>query len=68
MKKLKDFARNNIVLLVMVPSMIALHYIWSKLQDIEAFVPKEQKKDFPLKKMYSLVFGASSKDTGKKDS
>lgn len=36
------------MLLVMLPTIIGLHYSWQKIQDIELFVPKQQRKDLPV--------------------
>lgn len=44
----REFMRRNIVMIVMVPVLVGLHYGWQKLQDVEMFVPKEQRRDLPI--------------------
>lgn len=34
--------------IVMVPALVLMHWGWCKLQDVEALVKKEEKKDLPI--------------------
>lgn len=44
----REFVRRNIVLFVMIPTLIGLHYGWQKVQEIEIYVPKHERKDLPV--------------------
>ncbi|KAG7171289.1 McKusick-Kaufman/Bardet-Biedl syndromes putative chaperonin-like [Homarus americanus] len=44
----REFMKRNIVLIIMLPAIVGLHYGWQKIQDIELFVPKQQRKDLPV--------------------
>jgi len=52
--KLADVLRRNIVLLVCIPSLIALHYGWYKLQYNEDFVSAESRKNTKVIGLISL--------------
>ena len=47
-QRLSKFAKRNIVLLVSVPMLISIHWGWMKLQNIEQFVPKHEKRELPI--------------------
>lgn len=42
------FVNRNLVAIVMVPSIIAMHYGWSLLQDNKKLVPEDKKIDQPI--------------------
>lgn len=44
----RSFVNRNLVAIVMVPSLIALHYGWSLLQQNDALVKKEERIDLPI--------------------
>lgn len=46
--KAGGFFHRNAVTIVMVPAIIFIHWGWSKLQDVETLVKKEEKKDLPI--------------------
>jgi hypothetical protein len=46
--KVRGFFNRNMVAIVMVPALVLLHWGWYKLQDVEALVKKEEKKDIPI--------------------
>lgn len=46
--RIREFMKRNMVMIVMVPVMVGLHYGWQKIQDVEAFVPKNQRRDLPV--------------------
>jgi uncharacterized membrane protein YwzB len=46
--KLRGIFSRNAVTIVMVPALIFIHWGWYKLQDVEVFVKKEEKKDLPI--------------------
>lgn len=51
----REFVRRNIVMIVMVPVLVSLHYGWQKLQDVEVFVPKEQRRDLPIIEVWVVL-------------
>ncbi|KAK8382727.1 hypothetical protein O3P69_015509 [Scylla paramamosain] len=48
MGRAREFLRRNVVLVVMVPVLVGVHFGWQKIQDIEMFVPKQQRQDLPV--------------------
>jgi len=46
--RFREFVNRNIVSIVMLPSIVALHWGWLKLQDVEALVTPEEKSKLPL--------------------
>lgn len=48
MGRAREFLRRNMVLVVMVPVLLGVHYGWQKVQDVEMFVPKQQRRDLPV--------------------
>ncbi|KFB37931.1 AGAP000096-PA-like protein [Anopheles sinensis] len=48
MAKLRMFVSKNLVTIVMVPSLIGLHYAWDSLQRNKALVSEEERKDLPI--------------------
>lgn len=48
MGRVREFLRRNVVLVVMVPVLVGVHFGWQKIQDIEMFVPKQQRQDLPV--------------------
>ncbi|KAK3864014.1 hypothetical protein Pcinc_030275 [Petrolisthes cinctipes] len=46
--RVREFIRRNMVMVVMVPVLVGLHYGWHKLQEVEMFVPKEDRRDLPI--------------------
>lgn len=54
----REFLRRNMVLVVMIPVLFGVHYGWQKVQEIEVFVPKQQRRDLPVvevSRMFTLV-------------
>jgi len=35
-------------MIVMIPAMVSIHWGWSKLQNVEVFVPKEDRRELPI--------------------
>ncbi|KAK4316062.1 hypothetical protein Pmani_012767 [Petrolisthes manimaculis] len=46
--RVREFIRRNMVMVVMLPVIVGLHYGWHKLQGVEMFVPKEDRRDLPI--------------------
>jgi hypothetical protein len=47
-QKVRGFFSRNVVAIVTVPALVLMHWGWYKLQDVEALVKKEEKKDLPI--------------------
>lgn len=55
--RIREFVNRNLVSIVMVPSIIALHWGWLKLQDVEVLVSPEEKRNLPIiEVMHSYVW------------
>lgn len=39
------WVRRNIVAIIMVPSIIGIHYGWTRMQQIEELVPENERKN-----------------------
>lgn len=50
--RFRSFVNRNLVAIVMIPSLIGIHWGWLRLQSVEALVPKEERKDFPFVTLY----------------
>uniref|UniRef100_A0A182PFD6 Uncharacterized protein n=1 Tax=Anopheles epiroticus TaxID=199890 RepID=A0A182PFD6_9DIPT len=48
MQKLKLFVSRNLVTIVMIPSLIGLHWAWDSLQHNRALVSDYERKDLPV--------------------
>ncbi|XP_053678765.1 uncharacterized protein LOC128729138 [Anopheles nili] len=48
MAKVKMFITRNLVTIVMIPSLIGLHWAWDSLQRNKALVSDQERKDLPL--------------------
>uniref|UniRef100_A0A182W3Z9 Uncharacterized protein n=1 Tax=Anopheles minimus TaxID=112268 RepID=A0A182W3Z9_9DIPT len=48
MQKIKMFVSRNLVAIVMVPSLIGLHWAWDSLQHNRALVSDHERKDLPV--------------------
>ncbi|XP_035907671.1 uncharacterized protein LOC118510214 [Anopheles stephensi] len=48
MQKIKMFVSRNLVTIVMVPSLIGLHWAWDSLQHNKALVSDYERKDLPV--------------------
>ena len=46
--KLRGYLRRNIVAVVTVPALVLIHWGWYRLQNVEEFVKKDEKKDIPI--------------------
>ncbi|KAG0693509.1 McKusick-Kaufman/Bardet-Biedl syndromes putative chaperonin [Chionoecetes opilio] len=55
MGKARKFVHRNLVMIVMVPVLLGVHYGWQKVQDTEMFVPKQQRRDLPIVEMSGVV-------------
>lgn len=55
------------VMIVMVPILVGVHYGWQKLQDIEMFVPKQQRRDLPIIQGAKYVKGEIKSKLGLKN-
>ena len=47
-QKCSKFVKRNIVMIVMVPVLVSMHWGWMKLQDVEKFVAPHEKRELPL--------------------
>lgn len=47
-QRLSRFTKRNLVMIVMIPAMVSIHWGWSKLQNVEVFVPKEDRRELPI--------------------
>ncbi|XP_053662881.1 uncharacterized protein LOC128712009 [Anopheles marshallii] len=48
MQKVKMFVSRNLVAIVMIPSLIGLHWAWDSLQHNRALVSDQERKDLPV--------------------
>lgn len=46
--KFLGYIRRNIVAVVTVPGLVLIHWGWYRLQNVEEFVKKDEKKDIPI--------------------
>jgi hypothetical protein len=46
--RIREFINRNLVSIVIIPSLVMIHYGWSKLQDVEVLVSKEEKRELPI--------------------
>ncbi|KXJ74725.1 hypothetical protein RP20_CCG013073 [Aedes albopictus] len=53
MSRFKSFVNNNLVVIVMIPALIGIHWGWYQLHQNEALVPANERKEMPLFKMIS---------------
>lgn len=44
----KSFFKRNIIAIVMIPTVIGIHYGWLKLQDNDELVAEHEKMDLPI--------------------
>lgn len=54
-QRLSKFTKRNVVVLVVVPMLVTLHWGWAKLQNVEQFVPKEEKRELPIISVCSFL-------------
>lgn len=52
-KKMSNFARKNMVILVMGPLIIGLHWGWQQLQNDERFVGKHERRELPIVEVFN---------------
>ncbi|XP_011178247.1 uncharacterized protein LOC105209526 [Zeugodacus cucurbitae] len=48
MKKNQTFLQRNLVTIVMIPSLIGMHYAWSVMQKNRTLVSAEEEIDLPV--------------------
>jgi len=53
--RVSEFAKRNVVMIVMLPVLAGLHIGWLRVQDTEAFVPKKDKMELPVTKVASRL-------------
>jgi len=46
--KFSRFMKKNVVFVVMIPLIGAIHLGWMKLQEVDKFVSKEERRELPL--------------------
>jgi hypothetical protein len=46
--KFRGYLRRNVVAVVTVPALVLIHWGWYRLQNVEEFVKKDEKKDIPI--------------------
>ena len=51
MTKLKLFMNKYLVTIVMIPSLIGVHWGWYQLQQNDALVPEHERREMPLAKV-----------------
>ncbi|XP_059612163.1 uncharacterized protein LOC132258728 [Phlebotomus argentipes] len=55
-----QFMKKNIVLVVMVPSIFGIHYLWSSIQNVDSLVKEHERGELPIvigaKKLYNQYF------------
>ena len=51
--KLARFAKKNVVLIVMLPIIGGIHYGWVKLQEVDKFVKKHERRELPIIEVFS---------------
>ncbi|KAL7646355.1 UNVERIFIED_CONTAM: hypothetical protein RMT77_003265 [Armadillidium vulgare] len=52
--RLSEFVKRNIVLFVMIPTIVGIHWGWSKLQEIEE-IAGPRKQQHPIAKGYNAL-------------
>ena len=52
--KLPPFVRRNLVLIVCIPTIVALHYSWYGLQFNEHFVSKQDREQIKVGGLFSV--------------
>uniref|UniRef100_U5ES16 Uncharacterized protein n=1 Tax=Corethrella appendiculata TaxID=1370023 RepID=U5ES16_9DIPT len=57
MEKLKKFIIKYQVTLVMIPTIIGIHWSWERLQNNELLVTKDERKDLPIVIFAKYVYG-----------
>jgi len=58
---LAGILRRNIVLVVCIPSLVAIHYGWYSLQFNELFVSKKDREDLKVAGFVSIVDSTNEK-------
>lgn len=51
--RLSEFVKRNIVLFVMIPTIVGIHWGWSKLQEIEE-IAGPRKQQHPIAKVKGI--------------
>ncbi|XP_055679613.1 uncharacterized protein LOC129787835 [Lutzomyia longipalpis] len=68
---LKQFVNKYMVTIVMIPSIIAIHIGWTKIQNVESLVDKDEKADLPIviaaKKLYNDYISKPQDEQKEKD-
>ncbi|KAK7868211.1 hypothetical protein R5R35_000615 [Gryllus longicercus] len=66
-----EFVNRNLVTIVMVPSIILIHWGWTKLQDVETLVSKEERVDLPIvigfRRLFEKVLGENNGKNAQKE-
>lgn len=55
-QRLKNFTKRNIVLVVVIPMMVSVHWAWAQLQEVEQFVPKHERRELPIFKVCRVLW------------
>jgi len=50
--RFKEFINRNILVVVMIPGIAGLHWVWAKMQEDEKFVAKHERREFPPITLY----------------
>ncbi|XP_053693421.1 uncharacterized protein LOC128741545 [Sabethes cyaneus] len=59
MSKFKLFMRNYLVSIVMIPSLVGIHWGWYQLQQNDALVPENERKEMPLAKLLKRTWNSA---------
>lgn len=46
--KFSRFVKKNVVMIVMLPIIGGIHWGWIRIQEVEKFVPKTEKRELPI--------------------
>uniref|UniRef100_A0A1L8DBN5 Uncharacterized protein n=1 Tax=Nyssomyia neivai TaxID=330878 RepID=A0A1L8DBN5_9DIPT len=59
----RNFWKKYTVTIVMIPSIIGIHYAWTKIQNVDSLVSEYEREDLPIiigaKRIYKEYFNKS---------
>ncbi|KAG8175878.1 hypothetical protein JTE90_004932 [Oedothorax gibbosus] len=63
----RTFFHNFAPVIIMVPGLVIAHWVWFRLQENPAFVPRDKWESHPLKKKKDDLVAFFSRSSNKKD-
>lgn len=52
----KKFVHNNLVAIVIIPTIIAVHWGCNKIQNMDQFVSESERKDMPIIRVSYIIY------------